>query len=286
MDDQERTSELNQDVETTVDETTEACDPRVEEASSKYLSSWNHLVSTTNWEKGKIISEWRTALQDVDAPASEYSDDAWSRRVGNVTPQHVGRLRRVYTRFHDGHKQYKGLYWSHFQAALDWEDAEMWLEGAVQSGWSVSAMRQNRWEAVGAPADQKPRDEDIILAELDEDVRAADETPFDDAGNDAVGVDTTDDEPFRDDNEPSDSDPDAVGASTSAPEADAPAPIGEPVRPFEGLPELPPDLHEAFESMKLAVINHKMAGWRDISCDDVLAALNALKQLALAPAET
>ena len=78
------------------------------------------------------------------------SDEAWSREVGGVSPQHVGRLRRTYERFGAVHKQYPGLYWSHFQAALDWPDAEMYLEGAVQNDWSVSQMRNQRWEVSAA----------------------------------------------------------------------------------------------------------------------------------------
>src|SRR4051812_31545091 len=107
----------------------------IDQTSEQYLGQWKRLVSTTNWEKGQIIHEWREALRGSDAPAGEYSDESWSRRVGNVTPQHVGRLRRAYERFGAARGEYAGLFWSHFQAALDWEDAEMWLEGAVQSGW-------------------------------------------------------------------------------------------------------------------------------------------------------
>ncbi len=36
--------------------------PVIEEASAEYLGRWNRLVSTTNWEKGRIISQWREAL--------------------------------------------------------------------------------------------------------------------------------------------------------------------------------------------------------------------------------
>ena len=286
MYDQEPITEPNEDLDATADALAGPSDARVEEASSKYLASWNHLVSTTNWEKGRIINEWREALSAVDAPTSEYSDEAWSRRVGNVTPQHVGRLRRVYSRFNKTHKQYKGLYWSHFQAALDWDDAEMWLEGAVQSDWSVSAMRESRWEAVGAPADQKPRDEDVILAELDEDVRAIDDSPR--TGGSTATVSDIDDATFEDEDLLSsggDSDGDAMGSAAASAESATSEMPGAPVRPFEDLPELPPDVHEAFEAMKLAIINHRMSGWRDISCHDLLAALNSLKQLALAPSD-
>ncbi|MGD9128283.1 MAG: hypothetical protein PVH19_12975 [Planctomycetia bacterium] len=248
------------------------------EASVEFLESWNRLISTTNWDKGRIISRWRAALQTVGAPVTGYSDEAWSRTVGNVTPQHVGRLRRVYDRFNETYQEYDGLYWSHFQAALDWDDAEMWLEGAVQGKWSVAVMRSKRWEAIGAPADQKPKDEDIIVAEIDEDVSQDNDSSL--GPGDAI----TDSESAV--NSADDFDPDAPPT-----DADAPFELDmnrledniDPVRPFEDLPELPQDLADAVEALKLAIVQHKMNGWRDTSADDVLCALNALKQLALAP---
>ena len=140
----------------------------VVEAAAEYVGRWNRLVSTTNWEKGRIIFEWREALGQAGAPAASLSDEAWSRQVGGVTSQHVGRLHRVYERFGAVHGQYAGLYWSHFQAALDWPDAEMYLEGAVQNGWSVSQMRNQRWEVLGGRPELKPREEEIVAAEVDE----------------------------------------------------------------------------------------------------------------------
>src|SRR5882672_11465702 len=98
--------------------------PAIEEASREYLGRWNRLISSTNWEKGRIIGQWREALIEAGAAAASYTDEAWSRQAGNVTPQHAGRLRRVHQRFATARETYAGLYWSHFQAALDWEDAE------------------------------------------------------------------------------------------------------------------------------------------------------------------
>src|SRR5690606_19485272 len=91
-----------------------------------------------------------------------------------VSPQHVGRLRRVYERFGSSFESYAGIYWSHFLAALDWDDAEMWLEGAVQSGWSVSQLRRVRWEAMGSQPELEPEDGDVaadgsIGSEIDDD---------------------------------------------------------------------------------------------------------------------
>src|SRR6478609_9198348 len=90
-----------------------------EETSQVFLGQWQTLVSTTNWEKGRIIHEWRQSLTAAGASPQECSDETWSQRVGNVSSQHVGRLRRVYERFSAGREEYPGLYWSHFQVALD-----------------------------------------------------------------------------------------------------------------------------------------------------------------------
>ena len=68
------------------------------------------------------------------------------------------------------------------------------------------------------------------------------------------------------------SDPDAAGPAAEAP------------RPFAHLPSLPADVSEAFESFKLCILKHKLAGWAEISRGDLVAALEALKELALAPA--
>ena len=255
----------------------------VRETWADYLGRWNRLVSTTNWEKGRIICQWRQSLSEAGVPRQAYSDEAWSRRVGTVSSQHVGRLRRVYRRFGGQYEQYPGLYWSHFQAALDWPDAEMWLEGAVQSSWSVAQMRLARWEAIGAPADQKPREEDIITAELDEDAAAPDEATLetiDESLGEIRDLDADDGPQARR------SGPDDVLDLPPLDEA-APPPeeiaAVEPVRPFEDLPPLPDDLSEAFEAFKLAILHHKLSKWQEISRDDVLATLDALKQLVLAP---
>lgn len=249
-------------------------------ASQPYVGRWNRLVSTTNWEKGRIIVQWRESLVSQGLPATEYSDEAWARLVGGVTGQHVGRLRRVYQRFGAVQEQYPGLYWSHFQAAMDWSDAEMWLEGAKASGWSVAQMREQRWETLGQVESQRPRAEDAIVSETDEDFEPArrHEPPraiageYDDvAGPRAEGPDFGD--------EPASS----HGAADWSVGEDEAAPPVEMVRPFENLPELPDDLAEAFDAMKLAILHHKTDGWQRISSADVLRTLDALKSLVTAP---
>jgi hypothetical protein len=254
-------------------------------AATEYVGRWNRLISKTNWEKGLIIFEWRAALQQADVPASSYTDDAWSQQVGGVTPQHVGRLRRVHERFAEVQQQYAGLFWSHFQAALDWPDAEMYLEGAVQNGWSVAQMRTQRWEAMGGEPELEPQAADDVATELDEDVSAGNDSPLPATISESMGevhgaddfseYDASDPVPF-DSNVPSMSDEMNAAPGVSV------APL---LRPFESLPPLPEDLKEAFELMKLAILAHKVCAWAEIARDDVLSVLESLKQLALAPAE-
>ncbi len=265
----------------------------VDKKSETFVGQWQGLVSTTNWEKGRIIAHWRQALLDAEAPVSEYADDVWARLVGNITPQHVGRLRRVHERFAPVREQYSGLYWSHFHAAIDWDDAEMWLEGAVQNKWSVSQLRKQRWETLGAlPADE-PHDLDIVEAEIDEDFSE----PSDKSTEGTIAVDETSqvidlDSPAALGRQKTESeiasDPTSI---TDRLDADGAAIFSDDpedetvdfVRPFEKLADLPDDVTDVFESFKLLILRHKMNGWKSVSRDDLLASLDALKELALAP---
>ena len=264
---------------------------------------WDKLVSQTNWEKGELILQWRNDLIAVGVPATVYSDEVWSKMVGNVSAQHVGRLRRVFEQFGSLQQSLPTLFWSHFQAALDWDDAQKWLEDAAANNWSISQMRIKRWEALGCPPDKKPREAEIkkATADLDEDanplydelidsknkvdsseaeVRNFNETFGSDYGPGETGPDFGDESganvPF---------DPDKNGADEGKSLFAPPKEQSETVRPFEDIPDLPEDLLNAFDALKIAIISHKLSGWRDISCDDILSALNAMKQLALAPSD-
>ena len=264
-------------------------DPASVQLSAEYVGRWSTLVSTTNWEKGRIIVQWRQALMDSLAPSAAYSDEAWSRRVGGVSPQHVGRLRRVYERFGDTYQSYAGIYWSHFLAAVEWDDAEMWLEGAVQSGWSVSQLRRTRWEALGSQVELEPNDADLAadgtlatgidedftpLAEVESDTGVEDNPRGVAEGPRAEGPD------FGDENDISAAASDQLPAPADddvMPWEEESSPAGPSESPFARLPSLPVDLAEAVEQFKLAIIRHRADAWAEVSQDDVLRALDALK---------
>lgn len=162
----------------------------VDSNSESFVGRWQSLVSQTNWEKGKIISEWRQAKIDDSASASQYSDEAWASMVGFVTCQHVGRLRRVYDRFGETWSTYAGLYWSHFWAALDWDDAELWLEGASQSRWSISQMRKTRAQAMKT-ADSTYQVETARIAEASDDGFMASSEGVQEEGEEKADLNTT-----------------------------------------------------------------------------------------------
>ncbi|MDO4575446.1 MAG: hypothetical protein Q4D98_09580 [Planctomycetia bacterium] len=277
------------------------------EASREYVGQWNRLVSTTNWEKGRVIFQWRESMKESGAPAREYSDDAWSKAVGNVTSQHVGRLRRVYERFEDIRDNYTGLFWSHFQAVLDWEDAETWLDGASDQHWSVAQMRKQRWIALGAPPDLKPKEADIFV-EMDEDVAVGLDSaalsgengrvvfPLDSrmsefeaegvVSNSARGLRENPEKPHADSDRKEKTAAADVETMLGDTAGKSPAEIEKgmkesvlPTRLFSDLPPLPSDLEEAMEMFKLAILNHKLANWSQIPKEDVQLVLDMLKQL-------
>jgi hypothetical protein len=260
-------------------------DHSLDAASLPFVGRWNKLVTTTNWEKGRIIQQWREAMTASGAPVTEYSDEAWARRVSGVTGQHVGRLRRVYQKFGEVFERFDGLYWSHFQAALDWEDSEVWLEQAAEQNWSVTQLRSVRWESLGIPPEELGAEVAPIDAELDEDFEPAlREKPASEAvpsareqARTAAEGPTIEGPDFGDD----DAEPEGRSEFHDGFAAGEDAP--PPVRPFQAIGSLPDDVVEAFEGYKLAILRHKREGWREISLEEMLATLDSLKELALAP---
>ena len=251
--------------------------------SKPFIGQWNQLVSTTNWDKGEIICQWRESLKEKKASASESSDEAWSQLVGGVTPQHVGRLRRTFEKFGHTYKEYEGVYWSHFYAALDWDDAEMWLEGAVQSKWSVSGMRQQRWETLGKVG-QAPDAADIVSTEAAEETQslALSENTRD---NDRDYIEGPVHEgPDWGDEEPSGKSSSSQKDSSAEPSDDEAPPKPHAIRPFESFSDLPDDVEQAANAFKVAIISHKAQEWEEISQEDFAGLLDALKRLVeLAP---
>ncbi len=260
--------------------TTAVTETVADQTSTEFLGRWNRLISTTNWEKGRIIHDWRAALIRAGADVEEYSDEAWAARVGQVSGQHVGRLRRAHERFGATHDDYPHLFWSHFQAAIEWNDAEMWLEGAVHNSWSVAAMRRQRAEAFGQlEADQAAGE--TTAADFDEDVDPANNSTkdllkshadFDDrAGGPAAEGPDFGDEGNSTSTATAERDGDATDNSEPA--------VPNNARAFAELPSLPEDLSTVFEDLKLAVLRHKVTNWQAVQPSEIRSHLDAIQTL-------
>ncbi|MFG0267550.1 MAG: hypothetical protein ACF8AM_20720 [Rhodopirellula sp. JB055] len=293
---EELSDEVNQFAVSAVAATDAPAEPNDQDLSPELLAlqqpfvgRWNGLVSTTNWEKGRIISQWRAALIEAGAPSTEYSDEAWASRVGGVTAPHVGRLRRVFDRFAEDQPKYEGLYWSHFLAALDWDDAALWLQGAVEEKWSVSNMRDKRWKANGEVESQRPTASQVMDVDLDEDqpeladanlgtapAQGDDTTRDYDGDTDGVQGPTYEGPDFGEEEElnklgESGREEGEAGLATETPPS--------PLQPFAGLPELPDDLSDVVEQLKLSILRHKSAGFNDVSPDVIRRYLEAVALL-------
>jgi hypothetical protein len=256
--------------------------PLTDQLSEPIVGKWNVLVSQTNWEKGALILSWRSELIAAGLPNTVYSDEAWSRRVGNVTAQHVGKLRRTTERFGDAHRNYAGLYWSHFHAALEWDDAELWLEGAMQNDWSVAQMRMQRYETLGASDELKPREEDVLVSEIEEDVytrlpdRIEGRSVEIGAGNASEEFATS---PVSAPEPPKKKEQPKKDKAKSTESENSGLSTGKILMSLKGISEFPVDLAESLELLKVAILNHKLAGWKSISAEKVCRSLDSLKML-------
>ncbi len=278
-------SKLEKEIELSAAEVSPLDEGQLEELENKsapFLGQWHRLISTTNWEKGAIIAKWQDEMSKSDLPKSSYSDDRWSQMCGGATPQHVGRLRRTYARFGHVYREYEGLYWSHFYAALDWDDAEMWLEGAIQNDWSVSKMRNARWETMGKRPEDQPKVEQIVVSEIDEEEQSLGAASIKDRDGEYIegpipeGPDFGDEATSERRGQRSDEDEMVSAVAENQ---------GPKIRPFESFTNMPDDVLAAVSAFKIAIIKHKTDGWEEMSLEDLHGILDALKALATAASE-
>jgi hypothetical protein len=252
--------------------------------SDLFVGRWQQLTSDTNWEKGRIIAQWRAALIADGTPSSQYSDESWATRVGYVTCQHVGRLRRVYDRFGETYVEYPKLFWTHFWAAIDWDDAELWLEGASKSRWSISKMCRMRAESMQLADGQTA---DTVVANETNRIESETDDGFESSNAPTQVIEDSQDqsqEPFESSplNEGPDFGDDDHGQSLEpVSQSDVVTEMsGETIpakSPFEGLGKLPLDIVEAVDPLKLCILRYRANDWNGFSKSQMLDLIEALK---------
>jgi hypothetical protein len=81
--------------ETQIETSIEPLDEAALAVSEPFVGRWNLLISQTNWEKGRIIFEWRAALIESGAGATSYSDEAWARSVSTSDSDNISQATQV-----------------------------------------------------------------------------------------------------------------------------------------------------------------------------------------------
>ncbi len=249
------------------------------EVSEGFVGQWNQLISTTNWKKersfwngGKPSSRLKHLRHRI---ATRLGQSGWRSYLAARRAASKG-LRTIRKQSED----LSQALLSHFLAASDWDDAELWLEGATQSQWSISEMRDARWKATGAQPETRPRNEELAGNMVDEDYVPISEVESGQDEEEKERLGSTG--PLY---EGPDFGEEAEASKDSLSEEDDDVPfeveedgVREPiVNPFAGLPALPTDVAEALEQFKLAVVRHRASKWTEISQESMLSVVDALR---------
>jgi hypothetical protein len=108
-------------------------------------------VSSCNWEVGQCAALWTRRF------SRGRTDTDFAQLVG-LTGDQVYQRRRVWETFGDVSANYSSLKWSHFYAALTWDDAAECLQWANDIGSTVAEMkawrRAQRGEDLSEAADE------------------------------------------------------------------------------------------------------------------------------------
>jgi hypothetical protein len=99
-----------------------------------------HLIQTAhraanagNWVIGECASRWFHTY-------GKSKPDGWFANQIDVSEDKVWQCRRVWERFEKIHRSFKWISWSHFRAAVAWDDADECLEWAEDCKGSVREM--------------------------------------------------------------------------------------------------------------------------------------------------
>ncbi len=126
--------------------------PEITESEDELISRAQVAVSQCNWSVGECAYKW------TEKYARGRTDADFGVLVG-LSPDQVFQRRRVWETFADVHAVYAGLKWSHFYAALNWDDAPECLQWGEENQATVAEMKAWR---------RASRGEDLTVDAIDE----------------------------------------------------------------------------------------------------------------------
>lgn len=106
-----------------------------QESEAAIIRAAKEAISTCNWKLGECASKWNLNW------ARGRGDGDFGMAVG-MSGDQIYQRRRVWERW--GGKAVPALSWSHFYAALNWDDADDYLEWSYANSATVAEMRAYR----------------------------------------------------------------------------------------------------------------------------------------------
>uniref|UniRef100_A0A7C4LJ62 Uncharacterized protein n=1 Tax=Schlesneria paludicola TaxID=360056 RepID=A0A7C4LJ62_9PLAN len=123
------------------------------ETEAELVARAQTAISHCAWEVGECAALWTRRF------ARGRTDADFAQLIG-LSPDQVYQRRRVWETFSDVYRSFPALKWSHFYAALTWDDAAECLQWAQDAGATVAEMRAwrraQRGEDLSCPQDEPP----------------------------------------------------------------------------------------------------------------------------------
>lgn len=162
-----------------------------EETEASLIERAQLAVSQCNWEVGECAAIWTKRF------ARGRTDADFATLVA-LSADQVYQRRRVWETFADVYQNYSGLKWSHFYAAINWDDAAECLQWAQDVQAGVAEMKAWRRAQRGEDLDVRSPDEafDGLPSEAAEPALAREAAPFDHQSSFSVSANgNSDDDP-------------------------------------------------------------------------------------------
>lgn len=125
-----------------------------EDTESALIARAQSALSHCNWEVGECAAQWTKRF------ARGRTDADFAALVG-LSPDQVYQRRRVWETFGDVCESYSNLKWSHFYAAVNWDDASECLQWAQDVQAGVAEMRAWRRAQHGEDLSEAASDESM-----------------------------------------------------------------------------------------------------------------------------
>ena len=158
-----------------------------EETEASLIARAQVAVSRCNWEVGECAALWTKRF-------ARGRTDADFATLVSLSADQVYQRRRVWETFADVFQNYATLKWSHFYAAINWDDAAECLQWADDVHAGVAEMKAWRRAQRGEDLNAPPLEESLDGLPSNEPALAREAAPFDHESSFSVSANSGDDQ--------------------------------------------------------------------------------------------